>query len=400
MNTENVITHFVAVKEDITEKKKMQDDLILEKERAEKSDKLKTVFLQNMSHEIRTPLNGILGFSYLLNKDNLAPDVVKSYATIIQQSGDRLLDLINNLIDISKIESGNLEVNLKEFPLHKLIHEVSNQFKLVSASKKVPLNIHIGPELSERYIVSDPLKLHQILSNLINNAFKFTSAGCIEIGYSIKDEQIVFNVRDTGPGIPKEHLANIFDRFYQVDTSMTRGYEGSGLGLSICKGLLELLNGRIWVESEDKKGTTFYFSIPFKEGSEHKKPEKQTDLAPITRYKTILIAEDDDFSFIYLKEIFNLYDAEIIRASNGTEAVDSCSKREDIDLVLMDIKMPGMNGLDASREIRKIRPELRIIAQTAYAFEKEKQSVFDAGCNDYLSKPISLQKLLEVLNKS
>jgi PAS domain S-box-containing protein len=398
-NAEGVATHFVAVKEDITEKKKMRDELILEKEHAERSDKLKTVFLQNMSHEIRTPLNGILGFSYLLNKDNLAPEVVKNYATIIQSSGDRLLNLINNLIDISKIESGNIEVNVKEFPLHKLMQEVGEQFNFVSVSKEIPFHIMVDPGLPERNIVTDPAKLHQILTNLVNNAFKFTSVGSIQLGYSVETDQIIFKVKDTGPGISKEHLPMIFDRFYQVDTTMTRGYEGSGLGLSICKGLADALKGNIWVESEDQKGTTFFFRIPYIEGNEQKKIEKKNNLTQNTKFKTILIAEDDEFSFLFLKEILESPNVEIIHSLNGAEALDYCRERMDIDLVLMDMKMPVMNGMDAAREIRKIRPDLRIIAQTAYAYEKEKKLALEAGCNDYLCKPISLQKLMEVLSK-
>jgi len=397
INQDGIITHFVAVKEDITEKKSMQNELISAKEKAEKSDKLKTVFLQNMSHEIRTPLNSIIGFSHLLNKEGLNNEMIKRYAAAIQSSGNRLLELINNLIDISRIESGNIEVHTKKFDLHRLIQEVCDQFKLVAASKKVELTHPYASGDSEKLMVSDPLKIHQILTNLVNNAFKFTNSGHIHVDYEIEDNQILFRVEDTGMGISKEHQALIFDRFYQANTSMSRGHEGSGLGLSICKGLVEALNGTIRVESELNVGSTFIVSLPWVAGKEERKTVVVESSLDLTGSLTVLVAEDDEFSFILLREILEQNGNKVIRASTGLEAIRLCNNHPDIDLVLMDLKMPEMNGLDATREIRKTHPELYIIAQSAYAFAQEKQAAFDAGCNDYLCKPISMDKLKSAL---
>jgi PAS domain S-box-containing protein len=399
IDSQGKITHFVAIKEDVTEKKKMHEELIKEKERAEQADKLKTSFLQNMSHEIRTPLNGILGFSHLLQRDNITTTDIKKFAQVISSSGDRLLELINNLIDISKIESGTLEVTRRQFNLNELVRSVTVQFKPLSSSKGIPLSFEAPNETEDLNIVTDELKLHQILTNLINNAFKFTASGFIKVGYSILENQIKFHVQDSGAGISEENKKKIFERFYQVDSSMTRGYEGSGLGLSICKGLLELLNGEIWVESKVNFGSTFYFTIPFALSDQSKSGIGKTLNEYKINFKNLLIAEDDEFSFFFLNELLSPYEIEITRVNNGLDAVKCCKDNPDIDIVLMDIKMPVMNGLDASKEIRKIRPELYIVAQTAYAFQSEREAAIEAGCDDYLSKPISIESLHKVLNR-
>ncbi|MBK7173142.1 MAG: PAS domain S-box protein [Bacteroidales bacterium] len=338
IDSNNKITHYVALKEDVTEKKRLLLELISAKDRAEHADKLKTSFLQNMSHEIRTPLNGILGFAHLLNRENITTENIRQYAHVIQTSGNRLLELINNLIDISKIESGTLEVTMKEFELNNLIYSVSDQFKPLSASKGVMLKVALEPRSKEINIISDELKIHQILTNLINNAFKFTKEGSVEVGYSLVVDKISFYVKDTGPGISEENQTKIFERFFQIDSSMTRGYEGSGLGLSICKGLVEMLKGEIWVESVLNQGTIFHFTIPLIEGKPLVISEASPEVKPVFKYKSILIAEDDEYSFLYLQEIFNNFNVLITRATNGQDAVDTCKSRKDIDLVMMDIK--------------------------------------------------------------
>jgi PAS domain S-box-containing protein len=399
INTDGTFTHFMAMMEDITESKKLKDELIIAKERAEESDRLKTAFLQNMSHEIRTPLNGLLGFAYLLNKDDVDSVTIKKSASIIESSSKRLLELMNNIIDLSKIESGNFEVTLSEFPLHKLLNEVSNQFKAIADSSGIELISPYEYLNHELIIASDSLKLHQILTNLLDNALKFTQKGQIEIGYVTGENELIFSVRDTGTGIPILQQSRIFDSFYQADMSITRGFEGSGLGLSICRGLVDLLKGKIWFESQEAIGTTFYFSIPCEIGMDSPKESKPETQEIINKYKKILIAEDDDFSFTFLETVLENEQVEIIRARTGLQAVKLCTERADIDMVLMDIKMPEMNGIEATRQIKALRPGLPVVAQTAYAFIGERMAAMEAGCDDYLTKPVSLEKLAEILSR-
>jgi hypothetical protein len=254
--------YILNVTRDISERKQTLQELIAAKEKAEQSDRLKTAFMQNISHEIRTPLNGILGFAELLSEEDVTPEEVKKYSDIINSSGIRLLDLINTIINISKIEAGVEEVRLTEFNPDELILEMVSQFEVMARNRMVVIKPDIPAGNRPEKICSDNLKLHQVLSNLISNALKFTQEGVIEVGYTPGPEEIVFHVKDTGMGIPEEHLEHIFDRFYQANTSISRGYSGAGLGLSLCKGMVELLGGRIWAESEAGKGASFFFTIP------------------------------------------------------------------------------------------------------------------------------------------
>ncbi|MBK7213504.1 MAG: PAS domain S-box protein [Bacteroidales bacterium] len=400
INSEGEISHFVAVKEDITDKKKMHDDLVAAKNQAEESDRLKTAFLQNISHEIRTPLNGMLGFAYIINNEVLSTEKVKEYSAIIHSSGKRLLELINNIIDISKIESGTLEVNLTDIHLHTLIQGVLNQFIPVADSKNIRMVSPIEYAGDDIIIRCDELKLHQVLTNLVDNSLKFTLAGTIEIGYILGKNEIVFSVNDTGVGIPVLQQSRIFERFYQADMSISRGFEGSGLGLSICKGLVDLLKGKIWLESKEEKGTTVFFSIPVDVITRKNEPvQEHASSSNKFGYARILVAEDDDFSFTLLETILEQASIGIIRAFNGKEAVKYCEENNDIDLILMDLKMPEMNGIEATRRIKELRPELPIIAQTAYAFSNERAAAIEAGCDEYITKPISVDKLNEMLQR-
>lgn len=398
INSEGEISHFVAVKEDITEKKKLHDELVFAKNQAEESDRLKTAFLQNISHEIRTPLNGMLGFAYIINNEVLTTEKIKEYSSIIHSSGKRLLELINNIIDISKIESGTLEVIFTEIHLHALIKGVLNQFIPLADSKNIRMVSPIEYAGDDVVIRCDELKLHQILTNLVDNSLKFTLAGTIEIGYVLGKDEIVFSVNDTGVGIPVLQQSRIFERFYQADMSISRGYEGSGLGLSICRGLVNLLKGKIWLESKEEQGTTVYFSIPVEVITQKQETESEHTVEKNKfGYARILVAEDDDFSFTLLETILEQASISIIRALDGKEAIKLCEENNDINLVLMDLKMPKMNGIEATRIIKKLRPELPIIAQTAYAFSNERSAAIEAGCDEYITKPVSIDKLNDVL---
>ncbi len=380
------------------EKRKADEELIIAKEKAEESDNLKTAFLQNMSHEIRTPLNSILGFSQLLNDENIVTEEVKAYSGFIQSGGKRLLKLIDDVIDISKIEAGKVSPDYSPVNIPGLVNEVINQFILTAKSHNNELKHTNLSEKDELVIMSDSQKLHQVLTNLINNALKFTRNGSVEVKYEILNNELNFSVEDTGQGISKDHINKIFERFYQADMSLSRGFEGTGLGLAICKGLVEVMNGRIRVESQIGKGTTFYFSIPYKP-ADGKNEEKSTDdVVPISG-KIVLIAEDDDSSYKFIEMLLKKENINVLRAVNGIEALEICKRRNDISLILMDIKMPKMNGIDATREIKKLYPGLPIIAQTAYAFSSDKELVYEAGCDDYLTKPIQKTELFQCINK-
>lgn len=261
MNNDDVILN---VTRDVTERKQTLLELIAAKEKAEQSDKLKTAFLQNMSHEIRTPLNGILGFTELLNEEDITPEEVKKYSEIINSSGNRLLDLINSLIDISKIEAGLEEVSLQDVKPDELIHEMVQQYGVMIGNRNVLLRSDIPFSKRPFILFSDRLKLRQVLSNLMSNALKFTREGTITVGYTLEPKEIRFHVRDTGIGISEEHLERIFDRFFQANTSISRGHGGTGLGLPLCKGMIELLGGRIWAESKPGQGSCFFFTVPYR----------------------------------------------------------------------------------------------------------------------------------------
>jgi len=381
------------------EKEKRAAELIIAKENAEQSDKLKTAFLQNMSHEIRTPLNGIIGFSTLLNDEDLSKDDIKEFTAIISQSGKRLIEIVNNVLDISKIQTGQIVIKRQSILINSIFSDLFIFFSPIANAKNICLNYN-NQDDKFRTLYTDEAKLHQILMNLINNAVKFTKSGNIDFGFEIKDDFIQLYVKDTGIGILPELYETIFDRFIQAEQTMTKNYEGAGLGLAISKGLVELLGGKIWVESEIDKGTTFFFTIPYIQGDEH----FQTDINYLeipgkpVRGK-ILIAEDDWTSFQYLKRILVKQDIIVIHVENGEQAVEAVRNTPDINLILMDIRMPVMDGIEATKRIKQIRPDLPIIAQTAYAFEDEKNKILSFGCDEYLAKPLDNTILNILINK-
>jgi signal transduction histidine kinase/ActR/RegA family two-component response regulator len=381
------------------EKRKRADELILAKVKAEESDNLKTAFLQNMSHEIRTPLNGIIGFSELLNFENISRDEIKEYTGVLKQCGNRLLEIVNNVLDISKIQTEQVRIELKPVVINTIFSDLLSFFSLLAKSKNINLNYHDTYDKC-RNMHLDESKFRQILTNLINNAIKFTESGNIDYGYEINDNVLQFYVRDTGIGIKPEFYDKIFERFTQVDLSISKNYEGVGLGLAICKGLVELLGGKIWVESEINKGTTFFFTLPYS-------PVDRPFHAEIVHFKIpekgikgkILIAEDDYASLKYINRLLVDSDITVICAENGKQAVEYVSTIPDIDLILMDIRMPVMDGIEASKLIKQIKPDLPIIAQTAYAFKEEKEKILSIGCDEYLAKPVDKYKLTALINK-
>lgn len=389
---------------DITDHKNLQDHLVKAKEDAQRADRLKTAFLSNMSHEIRTPMNGIVGFVDILERDQeLTEEERKKYLGIIRSSSNHLLTLINDIVDISKIEAGQLILNIKDCNISELILELyeffSTNIKIQENRIELLFEVPIGENLIIR---TDPDRLKQVLLNLIGNSIKYTDKGHIKFGCTIeKETQLTFFVEDTGPGIPKEHHERIFKRFVQIIDEKKTYMSGTGLGLAISKSLVELLGGDIWIESNGSQGASFFFTLPYIKKVSTKKPVEPSNnhiQADVSFDKTILIAEDIATNYMLLENILKKNGSKTIWAKNGDEAVTLC-KSNNVSLVLMDMKMPIMDGYEATKAIRKFNKKLPIIAQTAYALQGEHEKSLEAGCNDYLTKPIDQQQLLSVVQK-
>ena len=393
--------HFLSLIQNITERKQQEEELLKAKEKAEESDRLKTAFLHNISHEIRTPMNAIVGFSGLLGMTDLPGDTRQSYIQTIQDGSYQLLSIINDIVDISSIEADLIKRNISSFNINLTLKSLYKQFQLKAAEKNNILNLSLALDDKDATIQTDSTRLIQIISNLINNALKFTSQGVVDFGYRIKDPVIEFYVSDTGIGISTDQHSKIFESFYQVENTISRQFGGTGLGLAICKAFTELLGGKIWLTSEPGKGSVFYFTIPWKTSNPDLKElpgntKKRT--TEITGPLSILIAEDDDLNYKLIYCILSAPDIEIVRAHNGKEAVDLCISHKIFDLVLMDLKMPEMDGYTATGKIKAFRPKLPVIAQTAFVTDREK--AMDCGCDDFISKPFKKEEILSVIKKT
>jgi PAS domain S-box-containing protein len=385
---------------DITEQRLAQIELERAKEKAEESDRLKSAFINNISHEIRTPLNAILGFGSFLAEMDVSEDERTQMLARVQQSSDRLLNTMTDYMDMAMIFSGTMKVHYSECSLNQLLDKLKSSLDQFYIDHCIDLEIDLKPGPGDLTMTTDPEIICKILNELMDNAIKFTKKGSIVAGYHKKTDFVEFFVRDSGIGIDKKNLGLIFKMFNQGDTSMTRGYEGSGLGLSIAGGLAKLLGGSISVTSEKEKGSTFTLTIPYAETkiSEITAPAEGKNDAGAGR-PLVLLAEDDDANYLYMEKVIKNAGCDYLLAKNGAEAVECCQQHPDITLVLMDIKMPVMNGLEATRLIRGFRPELPIIATTAYAQTGDEQRFLDAGCNGYLAKPIKKDKLLALIQK-
>jgi PAS domain S-box-containing protein len=400
---EGAITNFVAVKEDITEKKKLWSELVTAKEKAEESDRLKSAFLANISHEIRTPMNGILGFSELLKEPHLSGEEQQEYIDLIQQSGERMLSLINDLIDISRIEAGETMLQISETSVNRLLHELYAFFKPQAENRGLQLNCSTGLKDRDCIIETDSTKLNQVMTNLIQNALKFTAEGHIDFGCTKKGTMIEFYVEDTGIGIPPELQSRVFDRFRQLDNSLTRNHEGSGLGLCISKVYVEMLGGSIHAESGSGSGSRFIFTLPYNPpgtvtSMDNEIPDAVEEPLPPPSL-TILIAEDDEVSRVLLQKSIKGENIRMLSAVTGIEAVEMVRRHPEIDVVLMDIKMPQMNGYEATTLIKQIRPELPVIAQTAFSMADDRQKALEAGCDGFIMKPVKRHELLELMKE-
>ncbi len=378
---------------------KSNKELIQEKEKAEYNEQLKSAFLANMSHEIRTPMNTILGFSNLLKESDLKKEKKEQFVELIQDSGKRLLSIISDVVDISKINSNQLKISIHTCNLNEIIDSLYCQFSLHNKAKKVSIKIEKALSDNECFIKTDNNRLMQILSNLIENALKFTTEGSITFGYRIESKYIIFFVKDTGVGIEEKYREFVFDRFSQVVDGKSNE-EGNGLGLSIAKGLVELLGGDIWIDSNTDKGSTFIFKIPFIPVNKDESYKSYiNENLEVLKIKNILIVEDENSNFIYLREVLKKFKVEVFRAYNGLEAVELLTKNSKIDLVFMDIKMPVMDGYQATIEIRKFNFTIPIIALTAYVLSEDNSKAMKAGCNEYISKPVSRVTIEDILFK-
>lgn len=401
-----------GVLHDITQQKTTEYELIAAKEHAEESDRLKSAFLANMSHEIRTPMNGILGFAELLKEPNLTGEEQKEYISIIEKSGLRMLNIINDIVDISKIEAGLTTIYLSETNINSKIEFIYKFFMPEVEGKGIQLSYINTLPTRESIVKTDSEKLYAILINLVKNAIKFTHSGFIEFGYDIVEgingqSLLQFFVKDTGIGIPEERQEAIFERFIQADIADSKAYQGAGLGLSIAKAYVEMLGGTIWLESEEGKGSTFYFTLPYVIDSVD--PEKVRNfvyikeaskrIEALDRKLKILIVEDDDISELLLRNILSQFSSNIVSVDNGYDAISICRDNPDFDLVMMDLKIPKLNGYEATKQIRKFNDKVIIVAQSAYGLSKDREKAIEWGCDDFISKPIQQYRIFAILQK-
>ncbi|MEN8155800.1 MAG: ATP-binding protein [Bacteroidota bacterium] len=399
-----VITMIVGIFKDVSEIMKIETALKKARDRARESDRLKTSFLANMSHEIRTPMNGILGFANLLRDQDLGEENRDLYLKHIDQSSNQLLNIIDDIIDISKIESGQLKISNRPVRINGILDEIYSSFFHrirgdAPGEKKVAFNLKKEERSPDFTLVTDDFRLRQIFNNLIGNAIKFTQEGQITFGYTIRNNRYIeFFVEDTGPGIPEDKLGVIFDRFGQIEQDPLYQPSGTGLGLPISRNLVKLMGGEMWVESKEGEGSVFYFTMPL---VIEKAGEEPTVMFLNKDYnwkdRRILVAEDEELNWFFIREMLRKTGAVVERAKDGKEAVER-TKKSRPEVILMDIKMPEMNGIDATRKIRTFNTDVTIIAQTAYVMAEEKEESKQAGCNYFVTKPLDRTIIMEIID--
>jgi PAS domain S-box-containing protein len=404
VNDSGQITQFIALEEDITDKKKMVEELITAKNKAEESDKLKSAFLANISHEIRTPMNAIIGFSDFLTNPELEKERLYHYTSIIQQQAYNLLSIIEDILDISKIEAGQMKSLEQIGDVEDILKGINETFESDwkgKSKKNVKLITENLLTTEENKIKTDIRWLRQILTNLVGNAFKFTYDGSIKMSCRRFDyDLLLFSVSDTGMGIDKSKFDLIFERFRQGDDTNIRDFGGTGLGLAISKGLIEILGGSIWVESEQGKGSTFFFTIPYKSAITLQNTESPKRVNSYNwSHKHLLLIEDNEFNAEYLKIALASSRIKVTHVANGEEAIKQISRISDFDIVLLDIRLPDISGYELAKQIKAARPDIPVIAQTAFASVEYKEKCLKAGCDDHISKPIKSPILLAVLDR-
>jgi CheY-like chemotaxis protein len=395
------ISSVLAIARNITQQHKQQQELLHAKDKAEESDRLKTSFLANMSHEIRTPMNAILGFSSLLENPDLQQERKSRYIKIIKERSDDLLHIISDILDISAIEAGKIELEFKHVKVGDLLKEQHQlyQEKIALTDKELLFSLAIPNDLQDIAVKTDAFRLKQIISNLIDNAIKFTHKGSIEISMNVVKNKLHINVKDSGIGIPEDKFDVVFDRFRQLEETTTRLYGGNGLGLAICKSFAEALKGKIQVESVLGEGSTFTISLPYYNDNEF---EAEQELNPNEMHwekHHVLLVEDDIISAEYLKELMRKTGLNLHHAENGRRAIDIFNNNPEISLVLMDIQLPDINGLEVTKILKSTGRKITVIAQTAFVLTEDRNKLLAGGCDDFLSKPIKTNALLHKLNQ-
>ncbi len=393
----NGVRHIISVVRDIEEIKKAEREVLKAKDAAEEASKLKTAFLNNISHEIRTPMNAILGFTDLLATDDFPLSEKDRYFGIVNSNARQLLSIIDDVLEISRMDSGRIPFNPAPFLLHELIEDIHLSLKEMVVKKGLQFIRTMDENNEFDHVIADKEKIRQVITGLIGNAIKFTNSGTISFGYTIKGKEIEFYVRDTGIGIDKEEQGKIFDRFYQASYDAQEGLRGTGLGLSIAVGLAEVMGGTIRVESSPGKGSVFILTIPYLEAGSLVIPEQNK--TPFSMESlTILIAEDEDYNYELMHVLLSRKSKQLLHARNGNEVLEIL-KHQKPDLILMDLKMPFMDGYEATRRVKILHPDLKVIALTAYTQPEEESRAMNAGCSAFLSKPIRKEDLMEIIRR-
>ncbi len=405
LNNQTLLENIINQASVSLSQKQSETSLKIAKGMAEESDRLKSAFLMNLSHEVRTPLNGIMGFSQILQEREFSFDKRKEFLNIIYDKAGQLLQILNDILDLSKIESDQMKIGKDDFYLNDIFHELYDTFNLYLEKQKLT-SIHLSYTCQltrdETRLYTDRSRLSQILRNLISNAIKFTEEGSVAFGYRYQEpHNLLFFVQDTGIGIAPEKQEEIFKPFRQADETTSRDYEGTGLGLSISQSLVKIFGGQVWIESEVNKGSTFYFTIPFSKHKYHQNQEPATPKRSSYSWsgQKVLIVEDDPVSLEFMKEILDGTNAQIITAKNGKEGLQRFQKNKGISLILMDVRLPDISGLDVVKKIRTTNSNIPIIAQTAYTMDQNAKKCQEAGCNDYLTKPIDIKTMMKLMNK-
>jgi len=395
----------LTISRDITRLKQVHEDLIKANIGAEASNRLKTNFLANISHEIRTPLNSVVGFSNLLLTNNLPNKVKEEYIEHINRNSEKLLQIIGDIIDLSRLESSQIEITYEEASLSSIVNEIIEEARQIIKRNEKPIILNVKNHFEDvgDLIFTDRVWLKRVLNHLMDNAVKFTLEGSVEFSYLLENQNIVFKIRDTGIGINKENLGRIFEEFRQEFDGHHRPFEGLGIGLTLAKEVIERMGGKIVVESEKGVGSEFSFSIPYRPAGSTKTKinsvSNESILKPIDwSSRKCLLVDDNKDVLIYLNRILTDTGVTILTARSGFEAIEIIKTTPDIDVVLLDMQMPVMNGIEATREIRKIRKDIPIIAQTAFIFEDDKDVILEAGCDACLIKPIRREHLLTVMS--
>jgi len=381
----------------IIERHRYQEELIKSKEKTEESDRLKTAFLANISLAIRSPMNGIIGFSQLLTESGISDERRKIFSGVINSNCQQLLSMINDIIDLSKIETGQIEIHKQPVSLNEVLSDIYQLHKSAAARKLLDFYVNQQLSISDAYILTDKDRLCQVLNNVVDNAIKFTQHGRIELGCKSNASMIEFSVKDTGIGISPEYQRFIFERFRQGEMAVSSKYGGMGLGLSIAKEIIELLGGKIRVESEVGYGSSFYITLPYIKADINSGLHRERERSFSLKGYTILVVEDEISNYLLLKAILSPNEAIILHASSGMQALDIAKNYPEINLILMDIRLPDISGLEVTKEIKKVRSDIPVIALTAYSMSDEREEAINAGCNDFVSKPFTTTQLMSVI---